>query len=167
MSASDSPKSLANRCIRTQTGPRFSHYEPEDRRFESCRVHQAFPMKPHPASFLTPLMDSSERRTRTIPDTQTPNVCIWISLISPIHNMSVSFTTFVLHYCSDQRRVEALPRSKGCTFSSGKGGHLLARFRERTSVLPMHGKESRTRDWPGKHNQKATWPEVTPERKHR
>jgi len=110
MSASDSPKSLANRCIRTQTGPRFSHYEPEDRRFESCRVHQAFPMKPPPASFLTPLMDSSERRTRTIPDTQTPNVCIWISLISPIHNMSVSFTIFVLHYCSDQRRVEALPR---------------------------------------------------------
>jgi mRNA interferase HicA len=28
---------------------------------------------------------------------------------------------------------------RGCTFEKGKGGHLLVRRGERTSVLPMHG----------------------------
>ncbi len=28
---------------------------------------------------------------------------------------------------------------QGCTFEKGKGGHLLVRRGERTSVLPMHG----------------------------
>jgi mRNA interferase HicA len=28
---------------------------------------------------------------------------------------------------------------QGCTFSPGKGGHLLVRRGERKSVLPMHG----------------------------
>jgi mRNA interferase HicA len=27
----------------------------------------------------------------------------------------------------------------GCTFESGKGGHLIVRLGERMSVLPMHG----------------------------
>lgn len=27
----------------------------------------------------------------------------------------------------------------GCTFESGKGGHLIVRRGERMSVLPMHG----------------------------
>jgi mRNA interferase HicA len=30
--------------------------------------------------------------------------------------------------------------SKGCAFSSGKGGHLRVTLRDRVSVLPMHGK---------------------------
>ena len=30
--------------------------------------------------------------------------------------------------------------SKGCRFSSGKGGHLIVRLGSRVSVLPMHGK---------------------------
>jgi len=28
---------------------------------------------------------------------------------------------------------------KGCTFSPGKGGHLLVHLNGRKSVLPMHG----------------------------
>jgi mRNA interferase HicA len=28
---------------------------------------------------------------------------------------------------------------QGCTFESGKGGHLIVRRGERTSVLPQHG----------------------------
>jgi mRNA interferase HicA len=28
---------------------------------------------------------------------------------------------------------------RGCTFEHGKGGHLLVRRGDRTSVLPMHG----------------------------
>ena len=28
---------------------------------------------------------------------------------------------------------------RGCTFERGKGGHLLVRRGDRTSVLPMHG----------------------------
>lgn len=28
---------------------------------------------------------------------------------------------------------------KGCSFSPGKGGHLLVEFNGRRSVLPMHG----------------------------
>jgi mRNA interferase HicA len=30
--------------------------------------------------------------------------------------------------------------SKGCTFSSGKGGHRIVRLGGKMSVLPMHGK---------------------------
>ncbi len=30
---------------------------------------------------------------------------------------------------------------QGCTFESGKGGHLIARYGEKMSVLPMHGKQ--------------------------
>jgi mRNA interferase HicA len=29
--------------------------------------------------------------------------------------------------------------SQGCTFESGKGGHLIVRRGNRMSVLPMHG----------------------------
>ena len=29
---------------------------------------------------------------------------------------------------------------QGCTFASGKGGHLIVRLGERVSTLPMHGK---------------------------
>jgi mRNA interferase HicA len=29
---------------------------------------------------------------------------------------------------------------RGCTFSSGKGGHLIVALGERRSTLPMHGK---------------------------
>jgi mRNA interferase HicA len=29
----------------------------------------------------------------------------------------------------------------GCTFESGKGGHLIVRRGARMSVLPMHGKQ--------------------------
>ena len=28
---------------------------------------------------------------------------------------------------------------QGCTFSPGKGGHLIVRLGDRMSVLPMHG----------------------------
>jgi mRNA interferase HicA len=28
---------------------------------------------------------------------------------------------------------------QGCTFASGKGGHLIVRLGNRKSVLPMHG----------------------------
>jgi mRNA interferase HicA len=28
---------------------------------------------------------------------------------------------------------------QGCTFEPGKGGHLIVRLGDRTSVLPMHG----------------------------
>ncbi len=28
---------------------------------------------------------------------------------------------------------------QGCTFESGKGGHLIVRLGDKTSVLPMHG----------------------------
>jgi mRNA interferase HicA len=28
---------------------------------------------------------------------------------------------------------------QGCTFESGKGGHLIVRLGDRMSVLPMHG----------------------------
>lgn len=28
---------------------------------------------------------------------------------------------------------------QGCTFESGKGGHLIVRLGEKTSVIPMHG----------------------------
>jgi mRNA interferase HicA len=28
---------------------------------------------------------------------------------------------------------------RGCTFETGKGGHLIIRRQGRTSVLPMHG----------------------------
>ena len=31
-------------------------------------------------------------------------------------------------------------QSKGCTFSSGKGGHQIIRLGDKTSVLPIHGK---------------------------
>jgi mRNA interferase HicA len=30
-------------------------------------------------------------------------------------------------------------RKQGCSFSPGKGGHLIVRLGERVSVLPMHG----------------------------
>ena len=38
---------------------------------------------------------------------------------------------------------------QGCTFEPGKGGHLLVRRGDRTSVLPMHGgaKEIRKGLW--------------------
>jgi mRNA interferase HicA len=29
---------------------------------------------------------------------------------------------------------------QGCSFASGKGGHLLVRLNNRKTVLPMHGK---------------------------
>jgi len=29
---------------------------------------------------------------------------------------------------------------QGCTFESGRGGHLIVRLGEKMSVLPMHGK---------------------------
>lgn len=29
--------------------------------------------------------------------------------------------------------------SQGCTFSPGKGGHLIVRRGDKASVLPMHG----------------------------
>ena len=29
--------------------------------------------------------------------------------------------------------------AQGCTFESGKGGHLIVRLGDRKSVLPMHG----------------------------
>ncbi len=28
---------------------------------------------------------------------------------------------------------------QGCTFESGKGGHLIVRLGDKTSLLPMHG----------------------------
>ncbi len=28
---------------------------------------------------------------------------------------------------------------QGCTFESGKGGHLIVHLGDKTSVLPMHG----------------------------
>ncbi len=28
---------------------------------------------------------------------------------------------------------------QGCTFEAGKGGHLIVRLGEKTSVVPMHG----------------------------
>ncbi len=28
---------------------------------------------------------------------------------------------------------------QGCTFEPGKGGHLIVRLGDKTSVLPMHG----------------------------
>ena len=30
---------------------------------------------------------------------------------------------------------------QGCTFESGKGGHLIVRLGKKFSVLPMHGKQ--------------------------
>ena len=32
-------------------------------------------------------------------------------------------------------------KKQGCTFESGKGGHLIVRRGELWSVLPMHGNE--------------------------
>jgi len=32
-------------------------------------------------------------------------------------------------------------QAQGCTFESGKGGHLIVRRGDRMSVLPMHGKQ--------------------------
>jgi mRNA interferase HicA len=32
-------------------------------------------------------------------------------------------------------------QGQGCTFESGKGGHLIVRRGDRISVLPMHGKQ--------------------------
>jgi len=32
-------------------------------------------------------------------------------------------------------------QKEGCTFESGRGGHLIARRGDRMSVLPMHGKQ--------------------------
>ena len=31
------------------------------------------------------------------------------------------------------------PAKQGCTFESGKGGHLIVRRNGKKSVLPMHG----------------------------
>lgn len=30
-------------------------------------------------------------------------------------------------------------QKQGCTFESGKGGHLIVRLGDKMSVLPMHG----------------------------
>lgn len=32
-------------------------------------------------------------------------------------------------------------KKQGCTFESGKGGHLIVRLGEKRSVLPMHGNQ--------------------------
>ena len=32
-------------------------------------------------------------------------------------------------------------QQQGCTFESGRGGHLIVRRGDRMSVLPMHGKQ--------------------------
>jgi mRNA interferase HicA len=32
-------------------------------------------------------------------------------------------------------------QKEGCTFESGRGGHLIVRRGDRMSVLPMHGKQ--------------------------
>ena len=36
-------------------------------------------------------------------------------------------------------QFKRLLAAQGCTFESGKGGHLIVRFGDRKSVLPMHG----------------------------
>ena len=41
----------------------------------------------------------------------------------------------------DERRVQPLAAEEGCTFESGRGGHLIVRRGDRMSVLPMHGKQ--------------------------
>jgi len=56
------------------------------------------------------------------------------------HNIYVAFITKVFYspsVNSDQAR-RFLARH-GCTFETGKGGHLLVRRGDRTSTLPQHG----------------------------
>jgi mRNA interferase HicA len=36
-------------------------------------------------------------------------------------------------------QLKRLLARQGCTFESGKGGHLIVRRGDRRSVLPMHG----------------------------
>lgn len=33
---------------------------------------------------------------------------------------------------------------QGCTFTPGKGGHLIVRLGDKMSVLPMHGNQKET-----------------------
>ncbi len=56
------------------------------------------------------------------------------------HNICVAHTTTLLYepiVNSDQAR-RFLARN-GCTFEPGKGGHLLVRRADRSSILPQHG----------------------------
>ena len=39
--------------------------------------------------------------------------------------------------CGELKRWLA---EQGCTFAPGRGGHLIVRRGDKTSVLPMHGK---------------------------
>ena len=39
------------------------------------------------------------------------------------------------------RQFKRWPGRLGCTFETGKGGHLVVRRGGRKSILPMHGKK--------------------------
>jgi mRNA interferase HicA len=46
----------------------------------------------------------------------------------------------VLHILTvTSAQLKRLLARQGCTFESGKGGHLIVRRGDRRSVLPMHG----------------------------
>lgn len=39
----------------------------------------------------------------------------------------------------NSNQAKRLLAKRGCTFESGKGGHLIVRLGSRRTVLPMHG----------------------------
>jgi len=51
-----------------------------------------------------------------------------------------SNTTQVLYSVVTSNELKRWLEKRGCSFSSGKGGHLLVRLGNKKSVLPMHGK---------------------------
>lgn len=60
---------------------------------------------------------------------------------APQHNTSVDHTTEVL-YSRNMTSTEFKRwlQKEGCSFESGKGGHLHVLLGDKRSVLPMHGK---------------------------
>jgi mRNA interferase HicA len=42
-------------------------------------------------------------------------------------------------FCINGDQAKRYLAKQGCTFESGKGGHLIVRRGDRTSVLPQHG----------------------------
>lgn len=49
-------------------------------------------------------------------------------------------TTEVLYSTVTSNELKRWLEKQGCSFASGKGGHLIVRLRNKKTVLPMHGK---------------------------
>jgi mRNA interferase HicA len=43
-------------------------------------------------------------------------------------------------YCLTSAELKRWLEKNGCSFTPGKGGHLLVRLGDKKSALPMHGK---------------------------